>query len=69
VWAMKDGNGPHPVIVMGPITDYLRRFQPLGFKWMGAYGVFRAASIWRQESASSIGQNTTAGTDTPAEDL
>jgi N4-gp56 family major capsid protein len=69
VWAMKDGNGPHPVIVMGPITDYLRRFQPLGFKWMGAYGVFRSASIWRQESASSIGQNTTAGVDTPTEDL
>ena len=36
VWAIKDGNGPVPVIVMGPITDYLRRFQPLGWKWMGA---------------------------------
>jgi N4-gp56 family major capsid protein len=69
VWAIKDGNGPLPVIVMGPITDYLRRFQPLGWKWMGGYGVFRSASIWRQECASSIGQNTTAGTDTPAEDL
>ncbi len=69
VWAMKDGNGPHPVLVMGPITDTLRRFQPLGFKWLGAYGVFRSASIWRQECASSIGQNTTAGTDTPVEDL
>jgi N4-gp56 family major capsid protein len=69
VWAMKDGNGPLPVTVMGPITDYLRRFQPLGWKWMGGYGVFRSASIWRQESASSIGQNSTAGTDTPTEDL
>ena len=69
VWSMKDGNGPSPVLVMGPITDYLRRFQPLGFKWMGQYGVFRSASIWRLESASSIGQNTTAGVDTPAEDL
>src|ERR1035441_763221 len=35
VWAMKDGNGPHPVLVMGPITDTLRRFQPLGWKWLG----------------------------------
>lgn len=69
VWGMKDGNGPHPVLVMGPITDSLRRFQPLGFKWLGGYAVFRSASIWRQESASSIGQNTTAGTDTPSEDL
>ena len=69
VWAMKDGNGPLPVTVMGPITDYLRRFQPLGWKWMGGYGIFRTASVWRQESASSIGQNSTAGSDTPAEDL
>ena len=69
VWAMKDGNGPLPVVVMGPITDYLRRFQPLGWKWLGAYGIFRSASIWRQEGASSIGQNTTALTDTPSIDL
>lgn len=69
VWAMKDGNGPLPVTVMGPITDYLRRFQPLGWKWMGGYGVFRSASVWRQESASSIGQNATAGVDTPSIDL
>ena len=69
VWAIKDGNGPLPVIVMGPITDTLRRFQPLGWKWMGGFGVFRSASLWRQECASSIGQNTTAGTDTPTEDL
>ena len=69
VWAMKDGNGPTPVVVLGPVTDYLRRFQPLGWKWIGGYGIFRTASVWRQESASSIGQNSTAGTDTPAVDL
>ena len=65
VWSMKDGNGPLPSVVLGPITDYLRRFQPLGWKWLGGYGVFRSVSIWRQESASSIGANTVAGTDTP----
>jgi len=65
VWSMKDGNGPLPSVVLGPITDYLRRFQPLGWKWLGGYGVFRSASIWRQECASSIGANTVAGTDTP----
>lgn len=69
VWAIKDGNGPLPVTVMGPITDYLRRFQPLGWKWMGGYGIFRGTSVYRQESASSIGQNSTAGTDTPVIDL
>lgn len=69
VWAIKDGNGPLPVVVMGPITDYLRRFQPLGWKWMGGFGLFRQASVWRQESASSIGQNATAATDTPSIDL
>jgi N4-gp56 family major capsid protein len=69
VWSMKDGNGPTPVTVMGPITDYLRRFQPLGWKWMGGYGVFRSQSVWRQESASSIGANAVAGTDTPVIDL
>jgi len=54
---------------MGPITDYLRRFQPLGWKWMGGFGLFRQASVWRQESASSIGQNAAAATDTPSIDL
>lgn len=66
VWAMKDGNGPYPVVVPGPITDHLRRFVPMGWKWMGAYGVFRTASLRRVESASSIGQNTTAGSDNPS---
>lgn len=69
VWAIKDGNGPLPAIVMGPVTDYLRRFQPLGWKWMGGYGQFRSASLWRQECSSSIGQNTTAGTGTPSIDI
>lgn len=69
VWAIKDGNGPTPKVIFGPITDYLRRFQPLGWYWLGSYGLFRQASIWRQESASSIGQNATAGTDDPAVDL
>lgn len=68
VWAIKDGNGPDPVCVLGPVTDYLRRFQPLGWKWLGGFSLFRQASIWRQECASSIGQNTTAGVDTPAID-
>ena len=69
VWAIKDGNGPLPEIVLGPITDTLRRFQPMGWKWMGGYGQFRSASLWRTESASSIGSNTVAGADTPSIDI
>ena len=68
VWAFKDGNGPTPKIVFGPIVDTLRRFQPLGWYWLGGYSLFRQASIWRQESASSIGANSVAGGDEPSID-
>lgn len=50
--------GPRPSVVQGPVTDKLRRFIPLGWYWIGAYGVFRQASLRRYESASSIGANT-----------
>lgn len=69
VWSQKDGNGPTPKIVFGPITDYLRRFQPLGWYWIGGYSLFRQASIWRQECASSIGSNAVAGTDDATIDI
>ena len=62
VWSMIDGNGPRPVVVPGPVTDHLRRFVPMGWKWLGGYAIFRQACLRRVESASSIGDNTTAGT-------
>ena len=69
-----DGNGAYPHVVPGPITDRLRRFVPLGWYWLGAYGIFRQASIIRLESASLLGGDisTTPGTGTafePAVDL
>ena len=69
-----DGNGAYPHVVPGPITDRLRRFVPLGWYWLGAYGIFRQASIIRLESASLLGGDisTTSGTGTafePAIDL
>jgi len=69
-----DGNGAFPHVVPGPITDRLRRFVPLGWYWLGAYGVFRQASLIRLESASLLGGDisTTPGTGTafePAIDL
>ena len=72
--SLVDGNGAFPHVVPGPITDRLRRFVPMGWYWLGAYGVFRQASVIRIESASLLGSDisTTVGTGTafePAVDL
>ena len=40
--------------VMGPITYFQPRFHPLGWKWMGAYGVFPTASNWRCASRRAV---------------
>jgi len=47
-----DGNGAFPHVVPGPVTDRLRRFVPMGWYWLGAYGIFRQASVYRIESSS-----------------
>jgi N4-gp56 family major capsid protein len=52
-----DGNGPFPMVVPGPVTDKLRRNVPLGWYWLGSYGIFRQAALRGVESASSIGTN------------
>lgn len=56
-YSYADGNGSMPRIVLGPVTDALRRFVPIGWYWLGGYAIFRQASIQRVESASSIGTN------------
>lgn len=56
--SMSDGNGPFATIVPGPVTDKLRRFVPMGWYWLGKYGIFRQAAVRRIETASSIGVNT-----------
>lgn len=56
-----DGNTEYPCTVPGPITDMLRRLVPWGWYWLGAYGVFRQASLLGIESASSIGLNSQSG--------
>lgn len=53
-----DGNGPYPMFVDGPVTDKLRRNVPMGWYWIGAYGIFRQAAVRRIESSSSIGTNS-----------
>lgn len=53
-----DGNGAFPKIVEGPVVDVLRRFNPMGWYWLGGYGRFREESLRRIESSSSIGTNS-----------
>ena len=52
-----DGNGQVPKVVRGPVVDSLMRFNPIGWYWLGGYGLFREASLRRIESSSSIGAN------------
>ncbi len=51
------GFGADPGIVFGPVTDTLRRFQPVGWYHLVGYSRFREAAIRRIEAASSIGDN------------
>lgn len=50
-------SGPFPKVVIGPVTDKLKRFHPIGWYWFGQYARFREAAIRRIESASSVGTN------------
>jgi N4-gp56 family major capsid protein len=63
-----DGNGAFPHVVPGPITDRLRRYVPLGWYWLGAYGIFRQASVMRIESTSLLGSDIGTSFD-PAIDM
>ena len=65
-YSMIDGNGAYPHVVPGPITDRLRRFVPLGWYWLGAYGIFRQASVIRLESTSILGSDLSSATYDPA---
>lgn len=49
------GYGEQPVIVRGPVTDRLERLQPIGWKHLVGYKVFREESVRRIESSSSLG--------------
>ncbi len=56
--AMAQAIGYRREIVVGPQTDNLRRFLPIGWKSMVGYGVFRQGALYRLESSSTIGINT-----------
>lgn len=46
-----------PQVILGPVTDKLRRFHPVGWYWLGGYAIYRQAAVRRVESSSSIGTN------------
>lgn len=46
--------GAIPMIVIGAVTDRLRRFVPIGWYWVGGYGRFREESLVRIEVATSL---------------
>ena len=52
------GFGEQPSIVFGPVTDTLRRFNPVGWYHLAGWGIFRQECLRRVESSSSIGDNT-----------
>jgi N4-gp56 family major capsid protein len=56
-YSTSEGNGAQPRVIMSPVVDKLKRFQPMGWYWLGGYGRFREAALRRVESASSIGTN------------
>ena len=47
-----------PHMVLGPVTDKLRRFQPLGWHAYVGWDTLREAALERVISASTIGANT-----------
>jgi len=47
-----------PHMVLGPVTDKLRRFQPLGWHAYVGWDTLREAALRRVVSASTIGSNT-----------
>lgn len=53
-----EGRGALPIVIMGPVVDKLKRFQPVSWHWFGKYGLFRQESLYAWESASTLGANT-----------
>ncbi len=53
--SITDGNGAFPKVVRGPVVDSLMRFNPMGWYWLGGYGIFREAALRSINSSSSLG--------------
>ena len=53
--SITDGNGAYPKVMRGPVVDSLMRFNPVGWYWLGGYGIFRQAAIRVLNTSSSLG--------------
>ena len=53
--SITDGNGAYPKVGRGPVVDSLMRFNPVGWYWLGGYGIFRQAAIRVLNTSSSLG--------------
>lgn len=53
-----EGRGALPIVIMGPVVDKLKRFQPVSWHWFGAYGLFRQEALYAWESGSTIAPTT-----------
>ena len=53
--SITDGNGANPKVMRGPVVDSLMRFNPVGWSWLGGYGIFRQAAIRVLNTSSSLG--------------
>lgn len=56
-----EGRGAYPMVIMSPVIDKARRFQPVTWHWFGGYGLFRQESLRAVESAATVSNNTGAG--------
>lgn len=65
-YSYTDGNGAMPKVVQGPVVDVLNRFVPLGWYWLGGYGIYRETALRAVETSSSIGDNSSATNNYPA---
>lgn len=57
-YSTAEGNGAQPRVIMGPVVDKLKRFVPIGWYWLGVYGIFRQEALRAFETSSSIAVNT-----------
>jgi len=49
------GFGDMPGVVLGEVVDKLKRFQPVGWYWLGGYKVFRNEAVYLLETRATLG--------------
>jgi hypothetical protein len=52
--ALAEAVAQEPNVVIGPVTDRLMRFRPIGWYGVLGFSLYRQAALYRIESGSSI---------------